>query len=796
MKIKNISHQIILFLLSVTVISNQISLIQYFAYQQWYNFASVVISFALFGFGVSGLIIPKLRKEIAEELNRVIQKILIACGFFIPLSILIEKYLIGAFDSYLVFFDVKETIKFFFVVFNYTIPFCLLATLIGLILTSFAEQIGTLYFLNLVGSGIGGILVVCLLWFIEPQKIYFLNGFIIAFLAFGLQLFNHQARKVTLLVVNLILVILNFSFLFISIENEPSQFKTLSRVKNFPDAEVVFNQPSPYGRVEIISSTLLRYSPGLSLNFVGEIPQGEAIFINAESAGFKITNPIQSNFNFLKKSTLALPFVLKQPQKILILNSSGGVEINRAIVNNAKSIYVTEKNPILSKIISSQFEENKSNEIKVINEDPRIFVEKSNSNFDLIFHPVIEPVGYSSGLYSAQEKFLFTQEAFQKIYDDLDENGYFSISCYIDNPLKTFLKLLNTLKEIKKADKTKISRNQILAINNWNVITIILKKGVFNLDEIERAENFASENQFDILVHPFKRSEIKFNSVIDSQTLDLIENVVSNKESKHDDYIFNVTQSTDDKPYFSNFIIPSKLKIYLDQISLRNLTYLEVGYFLIWLAFFVALVFSAILIFLAFYSIKLKSKNRRFIILIYFSSIGISFMFIELSLIQKFTLIFSSDVFAISFIISLLLISSGIGSFLSHKIFPSEKRSLFVFPIIGFVLITFLISSNYIVSLLIDLDGLRKYFVSGLFIFPLGFFIGMPFPFGIRKFCQDDENAIPFAWAINGSFSVLGSVGSILLLVNCGFNFTILLAAMLYLFLGFFIFLKDYLVKS
>jgi spermidine synthase len=796
MKIKNISHQIILFLLSVTVISNQISLIQYFAYQQWYNFASVVISFALFGFGVSGLIVPKLRKEIAEELNRVIQKILIACGFFIPLSILIEKYLIGAFDSYLVFFDVKETIKFFLVVFNYTIPFCLLATLIGLILTSFAEKIGTLYFLNLVGSGIGGILVVYLLWFIEPQKIYLLNGFIIAFLAFGIPLFNNLARKVTLLVINLILVSLNFSFLFISIENEPSQFKTLSRVKNFPDTEVVFNQPSPYGRVEIISSTLLRYSPGLSLNFVGEIPQGEAIFINAESAGFKITNPIQSNFNFLKKSTLAFPFVLKQPQKILILNSSGGVEINRAIVNNAKSIYVTEKNPILSKIISLQFEENKSNEIKVINEDPRIFVEKSNSNFDLIFHPVIEPVGYSSGLYSAQEKFLFTQEAFQKIYDDLDENGYFSISCYIDNPLKTFLKLLNTLKEIKKTDMTKISRNQILVINNWNVITITLKKGVFNLDEIERAENFASENQFDILVHPFKRSEIKFNSVIDSQTLDLIENVVSNKESKHYDYIFNVTQSTDDKPYFSNFIIPSKFKIYLDQISLRNLTYSEVGYFLVWLAFFVALVFSAILIFLAFYSIKLKSKNRRFIILIYFSSIGISFMFIELSLIQKFTLIFSSDVFAISFIISLLLISSGIGSFLSHKIFPSEKRSLFVFPIIGFVLITFLISSNYIVSLLIDLDGLRKYFIAGLIIFPLGFFIGMPFPFGIRKFCQDDENAIPFAWAINGSFSVLGSVGSILLLVNCGFNFTILLAAVLYLFLGFFIFLKDYLVKS
>jgi len=796
MKVKINSYQIILFILSAIVISNQISLIQYFAYQQWYNFASVIISLALFGFGVSGLIISRLKKETLDELNQTIQRILILCGFYIPLSILIEKYIIGSFDSYLVFFDIGETIKFFLVVFNYSIPFCLLATLIGLIFTVLAEKIGTLYFLNLIGSGLGGILVVYLLWFFEPQKIYLLNGFQISLLSLIFYYINFEKRRVTLLTISLIVVTVNFIFLFIPIDNIPSQFKLLSRVKNFPDAKVVFEKSTPYGKVEIISSSLLRYSPGLSLNFIDEIPKGEAIFLNAELAGFKVANPIETNLKFLQKSTLSFPFVLKQMNHVLLLNASGGIEINRAMINNVDTVYLTEKNPVLIKIISSHLEKNESNRIKIINEDPRIFLEKSKLAFDFIFHPVIEPVGYSAGLYSVQEKFLFTQEAFQKIYEALNENGYFSISCYIDHPPKTFLKLLNTISAIRDVAGRKISRNQILAINNWNVITIVLKKGAFNSEEIEKAEKFSLENQFDILMHPLNRMNLRFNSVIDTQILELIEKILKNKNGEQFEYVFNLSQSTDDKPYFSNFIIPSKLKIYLEQISLRNLTYSEVGYFLIWLAFVVVLVFSAILIFFAFNFIKVKSKNLKLILLIYFSTIGLAFMFIELSLIQKFTLVFSSDVFAISFVITLLLISSGIGSFFSNKISYFFRKFHSVFILISLSLMLFLFFSQQIVDLLIELNGFAKFFISGLLIFPLGFFMGMPFPSGIRKFCQMDINAVPFAWAINGSFSVMGSAGSIILLVNCGFIFTILSAAVLYFLLGIFIFIKEYFAKG
>ncbi|MGB9665094.1 MAG: hypothetical protein ACPL25_09285 [Ignavibacteria bacterium] len=790
MKLKINKFSILIFVCSIAVISNQIVLIQYFSYQQWYNFASIIISLALFGFGVSGLIVSNLARGTVEETSKTISLILLISGVYIPLSIFIDKFLIGSFDSYLVFFDLFETLKFFLIVFNYAIPFCLLANLIGLLFTVSSEKIGHLYFFNLFGSGVGGIIAVYLLWIFEPQKIYLINGFIISILGMFFNFSNFKRKSLLSRLLNFLIVIIIFFSLFVPIKNLPSQFKSLSRVKNLPDAKTIFQRNSPYGRIETINSSLLRYSPGLSLNFTQQINPVDAIFVNGELAGFFILQNVNSNFNYLKNSTLNLPFIFKHINRILILNPSGNIEVQRVLINDVDEIFITEKNPVLFKLISSKIGEEEKNRIKLINEDPRIYIENSNLKFDLIFYPVVEPVGYSAGLYSVQEKFLFTKEAFQKIYDRLNENGYFSISCYIDNPVKTFLKLLNMVMEIQKSDGSRLVKQQIIAINNWNVITIVIKKGEFNRTEVLDAEKFSSENQFDFVIHPYKKTTITFNSIIDPQIFKLIEDLKNGQKESLKDYAFNLSPSTDDKPYFSNFIIPKKFKFYLEQMSLRNLTYSEIGYFLIWLALSVGIFFSLILILLVFQTIRINSNKLKFKLLIYFSIIGFSFMLIEISFIQKFTLIFSNDIFSISFILSFLLISSGIGSYISSKNLRYENRYHLVFVLIFLMQILFLVFSNEFVNHTLKFSSFYKYFFSGMIIFPIGLLMGIPFPFGIRQFSTLDENAVPFAWAINGGFSVLGSVSSMILLVNFGFQITFLIAALFYLLLGLFIALK------
>lgn len=787
MKVKIEFHHFIIFIASTIVISNQLVLIQYLSYQQWYNFASIVISLALFGFGISGLIVSKLKRKTLEEVNKAIHIILLASSFSIPVSIFMEKFFIGSFDSYLVFFDLSESLKFFLIIFNYSIPFCLLATLIGLIFTISAAKIGTLYFFNLTGSGIGGIIAVYLLWQFDPQKIYLINGLIISILGLGFYFVNRQEKNLFLQIINLLILVLNVLSLIIKIENHPSQFKSLARIKNFPDTKTILQQNSPYGKIEIVNSSLLRYSPGLSLSYTEEISPSDAIFINAELAGLIVQKKNNSNFNFLRSSTLNLPFAVQHIKKILVLNSIGNIEIQRALINEVEEIFVTEKNPLLFQIISSQINEEHKCKLRFINEDPRVYLEKSNVKFDLIFYPVIEPVGYSAGLYSVQEKYLFTKEAFQKVYERLNSNGYFAISCYIDNPLKTFLKLLNLITTIQNSDKSKINKQQIIAIHNWNTITILVKKGEFSRTEIFDAEKFALKNQFDFLIHPYRNGSQKFNLVIDPQTYYLIDYTLNGKYELLKNYAFNLFPSIDDKPYFSNFILPSKIKIYLDQMNLRNITYSELGFFLIWLALVMGIVFSLVLIILALKGIKINSKVMKLNLLIYFSTIGFAFMLMEISLIQKFTLVFSSDILSISFIISLLLVSSGIGSYISQKFLGFDNRIQKLFVLIFIIQIIFLVFSNEITSLLMEFSGNSKYLISGLIIFPIGFLVGIPFPIGIRKFSIEDENAVPFAWAINGSFSVLGSVSAMIFLINFGFKITFFISAFLYLLVGIFI---------
>jgi hypothetical protein len=65
-------------------------------------------------------------------------------------------------------------------------------------------------------------------------------------------------------------------------------------------------------------------------------------------------------------------------------------------------------------------------------------------------------------------------------------------------------------------------------------------------------------------------------------------------------------------------------------------------------------------------------------------------------------------------------------------------------------------------------------------IFPLGFFLGMPFPLGILAIEHQPRGAVAWAWGMNGLFTVIGGLASVLGGLEIGFNFTIVIALALY----------------
>ena len=62
----------------------------------------------------------------------------------------------------------------------------------------------------------------------------------------------------------------------------------------------------------------------------------------------------------------------------------------------------------------------------------------------------------------------------------------------------------------------------------------------------------------------------------------------------------------------------------------------------------------------------------------------------------------------------------------------------------------------------------------------LGFWMGVPFPTGIRWVGSHHPGTVPWAWAVNGAASVIGSALATGVAIHIGFRLTALVAALLY----------------
>ncbi len=83
-------------------------------------------------------------------------------------------------------------------------------------------------------------------------------------------------------------------------------------------------------------------------------------------------------------------------------------------------------------------------------------------------------------------------------------------------------------------------------------------------------------------------------------------------------------------------------------------------------------------------------------------------------------------------------------------------------------------------SRFLSYETTTKFIISGSLLFPLGFFMGMPFPTGIRFVGRKSEEAIPWMWGLNSASSLLGSVSAVASAMPFGFSTTLLLGGLSY----------------
>ncbi|MFA6244351.1 MAG: hypothetical protein WC655_25635, partial [Candidatus Hydrogenedentales bacterium] len=234
---------------------------------------------------------------------------------------------------------------------------------------------------------------------------------------------------------------------------------------------------------------------------------------------------------------------------------------------------------------------------------------------------------------------------------------------------------------------------------------------------------------------------------------------------------YDISPVYDDSPFFFHFDKPRNL---LNVIGDQNVGVFIRGH---WPSFtlFSLLVFTlvAVAVFMmAPLAYRGGKKVRHFKTwLVYFSCLGISFIFIEISLMQRFALLLGHPSRSLALVLAALLISAGIGSQVRHMLKLNLGACFFV--LVGFILAAAFVYP-YVVGALLGQSLLVRGLATVLLVVPLGFMLGMPFPSGLRRVSEASVEAVPWMWAVNGGTTVLGSILAIVLAI--WFSFTVVLA--------------------
>lgn len=771
-------------LLSLSIISYQLILIHYLSIVQWYHFAYMVISIAMLGFGASGTVITVYKTILLKHARIIISLAMISSGVFMALAIRFTTAELIQFDSYLLFVDQSQIWKLSLHYFIFFTPFFMGAFAIGIAFVKHVDKIGTFYFADMVGAGIGGMAAMLLFYQFSGH----LLPYIIAVVPIVSGLLLTGKGSIYIVVYGILALCLISYFLGRPSPISISDFKSISYSLNLPEAEIVYERSSPYGLIQVVESPALRHAPGLSLSYTKDIRSQKAVFNNGNWVGVIPYGKPDTASHITDYSLQSLPYRMAIRAKVLVLNAGSGEDIFLAVRNNAKRIIAIEPNRELIRLSKHNFASDSHSlfynpSVEVIALDPRTYISKDTAFYDLITLPTIGAFGGGAGLFAMKEEFLMTTEAFGQMWEKLTPDGAISVSAWMQYPARHSYKLIATIYDMLEQKGVNNLEAYVVAIRNWNLLTVVVKKSPISVVEQDTIRSFCSRLNFDltIITNLGIGERSRFNDINDPVFFDYLDSIGDNtfRRQIYDSYSFRIQPATDDKPYFSQFIKWQRLSYLSELYGTRAIPFFELGYLVV----VVTLIQLTLIAFLLIVGplVQLKGRKRDKIwVSGYFLGLGIGYMFLEMVFIQQFTLYLGHTIFSAAFVLSVMLISSGIGSYYSGINRHSPKIMVRMVALIAGLILCYSLGLEFILKSSIGFHPSLKLFIALTVISLPSYFMGFPFPLGLKMVSQSNENLIPWAWCINGAMSVVSAGLAIVIAVELGFKVAFLIAAAAY----------------
>jgi hypothetical protein len=757
------------------------------------NLAYMVITSAVFAFGLAGLYATLWPLIARPNLERVLASLAVLFALATAALLPTLNWLPFQLEQ-VAEHPLKQATAFGAMYLVLVIPFFLSGLILTTVFSRYPRQIQRLYFWDLVGAAIGCLALVLLLPAIGPGGLLFLA----AGLALVASALFAGARRWSIGAGGLTLAAIAVPFL---VTPRRLDFRDHVNKRGVEAAQaqgtIEFSRWDPVSKIDVIPT-------GRALGRMGDSIRGNRSWHIAYDGGQQSSNffafdgnlirlrseldrgvPGTVGLNFTQRGVLASHYLQRdRGQKVLIFGSAGGQETKAAVVYGASRVDAVEMVRTVVELATTRYAKaigdlfHRPN-VHVRVGEGRSFLRASHDRYDIIqIFSNSTSSSIANGTGALSPTYFLTVEAFREYFEHLTPDGILHINHLAYPRMITTAAL--AWRQLGRAD----FRRHVVVMERVqgedDLPTLLIRMRPWTPAEVADLRRFFAMDP--LHESPRRLVESPVDPAGSFLSEDFYDGHFPARLARR--MLWRATPVTDDQPFFqllrkrieplepdsATFLNPSVAALLNVQLKKGRVPLDLVHLFVVGV---VSLAFAVVSIGipLRFAPVGRRSWAGKGSSMAYFACLGAGFMTLELVLIQVFMKLIGYPVYTYSVVIFGLLVAAGIGSRLSAAVGVRADRR-WTWPFLGILTsgTMLLLSQEAVFAHFLAASLPVRILVALGLIFPLGLFLGMPFPLGILALEHQPRGAVAWAWGVNGVFTQIGGLASVLLSLTFGFR--------------------------
>ena len=766
------------FLIALSTLMYEILLTRIFSVTMGYHFAFMAISLAMFGMTVGAIIVYIFPKKFPNEnINLLLGKNAIYFSVFTVLSFLIHLFV--------PFTPSISAAGFLVTAFTYaviSVPFIFSGICISLLLTRFPLKVNKLYASDLTGASLGCVLVVLVLNISGGPTGVFITAFFSGTASLFFLLNSKSHLKLNKLIISYLFLLGAFSVFHTVLVQNNEPLLRIFWIQGTPANKPLYEKWNSFSRVSIEGDSTAYEVPfgwGLSRKY-DRSRKIRQLMLNIDAHSTTVLSGFSgdtSQLFHLKYDIDNLAHYLRRNSDVLVIGSGAGRDVLSSLAFGQKSVLGIEINKDMISAINNEFGSftghlDKYPNVEFVGDEARSYIQRLEKKFDIIQVSVLDNwFASASGTFVFTENALYTVESWKLLLDRLKPDGILTVTRFYRSTPMEHYRLINITADAMNSIGISDLRSHILLLkcqqeerieDRSGTGTFLISKKPFTINDIHMVDSLCEAFEFEKVLTPAYSKDSIFAALASSKEA---------REKLIDELPIDIKSSTDDRPFFFQYMrFPDLFRP--DFWHKWDLAFNAKAVFILLALTATMLVLSLLCIAVP---LKITSKkidlNGTLPYFLFFSAIGLGFMIIEISQIQRLNIFLGHPTYSLSVGLFTLLLSGGIGSYFSEVKSSNIIKGYYLrFSVLIVLLAIFGLFTSSITTALREYSIFVRIVASAALLFPIGFFMGMAFPIGMKLASKKSAAITPWLWGINGVMSVLATVLSVIIAMNYGIS--------------------------